>query len=150
MQVRALMKENPVCITEDCTLKEAAQLMAQVDCGVLPICEGSKDRPGKKPIGVVTDRDIVVRCVAEGCDPETTRIRDAETQDTVCCDEDCSARDAFETMRREKIGRLLVLDTAGNLSGIVTMADIIANTPAEIWNQLPGAREPRARNQWAA
>lgn len=150
MQVRQLMKENPICITEDCSLKEAAQLMAQVDCGVLPICEGSKNNPSKKPIGVVTDRDIVVRCVAEGCDPETTTIRDAETQDTVTCEEECSARDAFEQMRAEKIGRLLVVDDAGRLTGIVTMADIIANSPAEIWNQLPGSKEPRPRNKIAA
>lgn len=147
MQVRELMKQNPVCIVPDSSIKEAAQIMTQVDCGVLPVCESKSDR---RPVGVVTDRDIVVRCISEGADPERTMVREALTQDVVTCDEDCTARDAFETMRREKIGRLMVTNERGELVGVISMADIIARVPSEIWNQLPGSREPKARNKLAA
>lgn len=148
MQVRELMKEHPTCITPNATLKDAAQQMAQIECGILPVVEASNG--GKRPIGVVTDRDIVVRCVTEGRDPETCTVRDAMTRNVITCDEDCKAKQAFETMRTEKVGRLLVTTKDGELCGILSMADIIARTPSEIWTQLPGARTPQPRSKVAA
>lgn len=142
MKIQELMKEHPRCITADASLKEAAQMMSQIDCGILPVVEA---RDGRQPIGVITDRDIVTRCVSDGADPSQTRVQEAMTQDTVCCDLTCTAEDAFELMRREKVGRLLVTDEHGALCGIVSMADIIARVPREIWDQLPGAKGAKPR-----
>lgn len=146
MQISEIMKKEPRCISQDMTVRKAAELMQEIDCGVLPVL---KDRQSNKPIGVLTDRDIVVRCVAEGGDCETRQVSEILTEDPVTCDLACSVADAFERMRSEKVGRLLVTDASGQLVGIVSMADIIARVPREIFNQLPGAEQSRPRQRAA-
>ena len=146
MQVSEIMKKDPRCVSQDMTVRQAAELMEEIDCGVLPVL---KDRQSAKPTGVVTDRDIVVRCIAEGGDCETRQISEILTQDPVTCDQTCSVAEAFERMRTEKVGRLLVTDTSGNLIGIVSLADIIARVPREIFNQLPGAEQSQPRQRAA-
>ncbi len=142
MQIRELMKESPACILPTDTVETAAQKMKELKCGVLPLCDASGSRV---PVGVVTDRDIVLRCIAAGKDPKTMPVSEVCTEKPICCDDDCSAEDAFHTMRERDIGRLLVIDAQGRLEGIVSMADLIARVPAEIWSQLPGAKQPIPR-----
>lgn len=133
MKVSALMKADPRTVTEDCTLKEAAAIMQEVDTGVLPVVEGDKNNPGKKPIGVLTDRDIVVRCISNGKDPKTAKVSEAYTADTVFCDEDDTEKEAFEKMRKEGIGRILVKSQNDTLAGIISMGDILTNLPESVW-----------------
>lgn len=147
MKVVEIMKKQPRCVAENASVKDAAKLMEEIDCGVLPVL---KDSTSRRPIGVITDRDIVLRCVARGENGESLVVRDIATRDTVTCDENCSVADAFERMCTEQVGRLLVTDPRGDLIGIVTMADIIARVPREIWSQLPGAERPQPRNKIAA
>jgi CBS domain-containing protein len=137
MKLRDLMKANPFAITEDWTLEEASHKMLEIHTGVLPVVEGSKDAPSKNPIGVLTDRDLVVRCMAKGKDPKTVKVIEGYTKDIVIGHPDDNAREAFDKMRRNDIGRLLVVNQNKELVGIVSLADIIANVPGDIWDRLP-------------
>jgi predicted transcriptional regulator len=137
MKVRDLMKKNPVCVTVDCPIQEAAQVMADVECGILPILS---DQESNTPIGVLTDRDIVLRCVAATTGDIAGTVGECCTKVAITCDRDHSVEDAFKRMRMEKVGRLLVTDKAGELVGIISMADIIAHNARGILDQLPSAR----------
>ena len=151
MLVRDIMKQNPCCVSEQTTVADAARAMAQIGCGVLPVTAASaQDQYHKAPIGVVTDRDMVVRCLAAGRDPATARIGEFYSPETFQCRETTTSLEAFKMMRQPKVGRLLVMDEGGKLCGIVTMADILGRVPAEVWEQLPGAKTPMPRNTVAA
>ena len=136
MKVREIMKTGLQTVTKDYTLQEAAAFMERVNTGVLPVVDGDRHHPGTRPIGIVTDRDIVVRCIADGRNPTMSRVSEAYTTDVITCDEDDSERQAFETMRRENVGRLLVRGQGGKMSGIVSMADIIDHAPQNVWDSL--------------
>lgn len=131
--LKEIMKPDPAVITEDCSVLEAAQKMKEIDAGVLPVVEGNKMNETRHPIGVVTDRDITIRATAEAKDPETTRIGEVFTADTVCCYEDDTAEEAFEKMRENDVGRLLVINHEDDLVGIVSLADI--------WEHVGASRE---------
>jgi CBS domain-containing protein len=136
MKVRDLMKSNPTVITQDCTLENAANTMREIDAGVLPVVEGDSSNQSKRAIGVLTDRDLVIRCVAKGQDPKTTQVTNAFSGETVFCKEDDSLKTAFDTMREYDIGRLLVQNQNGELCGIITMADLISRLPENAWDQI--------------
>ncbi|MBX7147070.1 MAG: CBS domain-containing protein [Alphaproteobacteria bacterium] len=141
MQIKDLMKLNPSVITQDWTLEETAQKMLELHTGILPVVEGSKDQPGKKLMGVVTDRDMIVRCINEGKDPKTTKVTEAYTKDVIYSFEDDTDKQAFDRMLEHDIGRLLILNHNDELTGIISMADIIANAPGNIWESLPANRD---------
>lgn len=143
MHVLHLMKEEPVRVLPTDSIDHAARLMKRIGCGILPVVDPRARAP--QPIGVLTDRDIVLRCIAEGRDPQVMTVGECCSEPAICCDEDCRAEDAFHTMREHGIGRLPVIDAQGGLVGIVSMADIIARDPKEIWSQLPGAQHPIPR-----
>lgn len=135
MKLSDLMKRDPVTIEPNATIKEAAEKMRDVCCGVLPVVENGT------PVGILTDRDITIRATAEGKNPSQIKVRDVMTDNELfMCHESDDARDAFRKMRQNAVGRLLVMDTHDQLTGIVSMADIIADDPEEIWDQLPGHR----------
>jgi CBS domain-containing protein len=136
MQLRDLMKIKPFTITEDWTLEEAAQKMLEIQTGILPVVEGSKYSPSKNPIGVLTDRDLVVRCMAKGKDPKTVKVIEGYTKDIVIAHPDDKVEESFNKMRRNAIGRLLVINENKELVGIVSLADIIANVPCDMWDRL--------------
>ncbi|NBO17685.1 MAG: CBS domain-containing protein [Proteobacteria bacterium] len=139
MKLRDLMKDNPKTVTVDCTLKEAAMLMDQVDTGVLPVVEGNKQNPSQNPIGVLTDRDMVVRCISQGRDPNTTTVEEAFTPGTVYCMEDETDKDAILKMRQEKVGRILVKGNGNTILGVVSMAGILRRLPESAWDFLEAA-----------
>lgn len=147
MIVQEFMKDDIACVTADSSVREAAELMAKMDCGVLPIVH---DTSSRIPIGVLTDRDIVLRCVAQGRDGQTTRVSDIATRELVTCDEHCDVAQAFDRMRTHHVGRLLVTDEQGGLIGIITMRDLLTRVPREVFDQLPGAEEALPRQQLAA
>lgn len=132
MKISELMKTNPQCITADCTLAEAARMMRDINTGVLPVVEGSKNEKSNRPIGVLTDRDITIRATAEGKDPEQCRVEDAFTRDTVFCYSEDTISNAFEKMIANDVGRLLVKSRGEELCGIISMADILGNAPQQV------------------
>src|SRR5262249_25746848 len=114
MKVEQVMTPDVVMVGPDATLAEAAQLMKREDIGPLPVCEDGQ------VFGMLTDRDIAIRAVAEGRDPEGTRVREVMTPDLVCC-----FTEAARVMQETQLRRLLVIDDERHLVGIVSLADIV-------------------------
>jgi len=119
MTVKDIMTPNPECIRPDATLQEAARRMRDLDVGPLPVC-GDDDHLA----GMITDRDITVRAVAEGKDPKTTTVREAMTDEIVHVYEDQDVADAAQVMEQKQIRRLVVLNHDHRLVGIVSLGDL--------------------------
>lgn len=127
---REIMTSGAECIRENETLVEAAQKMRDLDIGSLPIC-GDDDRLK----GMVTDRDIVIRCVAEGKDPSEVRAGELGKGKPVTIGADDSVEDILRTMAQHKVRRLPVID-GHRLVGIVSQGDVAKNLPEESVGEL--------------
>jgi CBS domain-containing protein len=138
MWIRDIMTRDVECVWPDDTLQEAALKMKELDIGPLPVCD--RDRV----VGMLTDRDITIRAVAEGRDPRSTRVRDVMTQNMVSCYEDEAVEEAARLMQERQIRRLLVLNRNKRLVGIVSLADLAAETgdPHRIGEVLQDVSEP--------
>jgi CBS domain-containing protein len=119
MKIKDIMTPNPECIRPDNTLQEAARRMRDLDVGPLPVCGD-----GGRPVGMITDRDITVRAIAEGKDPRTTTVREAMTEEIVSVFEDQDVAEAARVMEEKQIRRLLVLDRDNRLVGIISLGDL--------------------------
>jgi CBS domain-containing protein len=118
---REIMTPGAVCIGENETLADAARKMRELNVGSLPIC--GEDNRLK---GMVTDRDIVVRCIAEGGDPTTVRAGELGQGKPVTIGADDPIEEALQTMKKHQIRRLPVID-GHDLVGIVSQADVARN-----------------------
>lgn len=116
-QVRDLMTESPTTCEPSTTVVEAARVMASEDVGPVPIVDGGR------LVGIVTDRDIVVRVVAEGQDPSSATIGDVASSDLVTVQPDTALQEAERLMAENQVRRLLVTE-GDRLVGIVAQADI--------------------------
>jgi CBS domain-containing protein len=123
MKIKDIMTASPECIRPEATLQEAGRKMRDLDVGPLPVC-GENDRLA----GMISDRDITVRAVAEGKDPKTTPVREAMSQDVIYCFEDQNEQEAARTMQERKIRRLIVLNRDKRLVGIVSLGDLAVET----------------------
>jgi CBS domain-containing protein len=122
MRVQDIMTPDPSCVTPDATIRDAALVMKREDVGIVPVVDANNRR---KLVGVVTDRDIAIRCIAEGKDG-SCRVRDAmSTSDLATCSSDSDVDDAMQTMSAEKVRRIPIVDERGSLVGIVSQADIL-------------------------
>ncbi len=122
MQIRELMTENPTFVTPEATLQRAAELMRDEDIGIVPVVD---DMNNLKLQGVLTDRDITVRAVAENRDVNAP-VRDVMTADgLVRLRADDSVDELLDRMGAEQIRRLLVVDDDDRLIGIVAQADVL-------------------------
>jgi CBS domain-containing protein len=124
------------------SLREAARLMAECDCGLLPI--GENDRL----VGMLSDRDIAIRGVAEGKGPDSP-VREAMTSEVRWCFEDDDVADALKCMADEQIRRMPVLSRDKRLVGIISMADLTQSAdPRQTGEALGGiSRESSQHNQ---
>jgi CBS domain-containing protein len=121
------------------TVAKAAQAMDELNVGVIPICEGDK------LVGMVTDRDIVIRGVAQECDVKTTRLADVMSTDVRCATEDQDVDQILGEMADTQIRRLPVVDSQQRLVGIVTLGDIAekdADDEAEVAMSLGDISSP--------
>jgi CBS domain-containing protein len=118
MKIIEIMTQDPELISPDASIKDAAKRMKNEDIGALPV--GENDRL----IGMVTDRDIAMRGVAEGRAPETTPVRDVMSEKILYCFEDDSIEDAAQCMAEHQVRRLPILNRDKRLTGIVSLADI--------------------------
>lgn len=121
MNVNELMTKDPACCTPDANLQEAARLMKEHDCGCIPVIE---DRNSKKPVGVITDRDICCRTVAEGKNPLDLTVQEVMTSNVETVTEDTSVEECCTLMEDKQIRRVVVVDDNGGCCGIVAQADI--------------------------
>jgi CBS domain-containing protein len=118
MKIAEVMTREVDLTSPEATLQEAAMTMAKDDLGFLPV--GEHDRM----IGMITDRDIAIRAVAKGRDPKTTKVREVMTDRVLYCFEDEDADKAAESMSREQIRRLPIVDRNKRLVGVVSLGDI--------------------------
>jgi CBS domain-containing protein len=123
MLLKELMTPNVEIIPEDATIREAAERMADLDVGFLPVGDSESGLSG-----VITDRDITIRAVARGLDPEVTRVLDVMTNDAEFCCEDDDAEDAARLMQEKKIRRVLVCDRKKRPVGVVSLGDLAVHT----------------------
>jgi CBS domain-containing protein len=128
MLVQDVMTQNPACCGPNATLQELARTMADCDCGEIPIVE--KGNSGKL-IGVVTDRDIACRAIAEGRDPQRTLAQDVMSSPVVSVTPEMDLEDCCRKMEDNQIRRVPVVDANGACCGIVAQADIARRAPAE-------------------
>ena len=125
MKIKDVMTRSVETVRPDQTLQEAASRMKSLDVGPMPVTEN------ERVVGILTDRDIVVRAAAEGRDVRTTKVREAMTPDVVCCSEDDDVKSAAQTMKDRQIRRLVVVDGQKRVSGIVSLGDIAVDTSDE-------------------
>jgi CBS domain-containing protein len=128
--VRDAMTENPRAIARDSTVVEAAKIMRDEDVGIVPIVEGDK------LVGTLTDRDIAIRVVAEGKDPNTTKAEEVASREIVTIDPQQDLDEALRLMARHQVRRLPVVEEDGKLVGIVAQADIAQHATDEQTGEL--------------
>jgi CBS domain-containing protein len=121
MKVKDLMTTEVAWCLPDSSLREVARMMVDWDCGEIPVVD---DRGSMRPVGVVTDRDIAVRAVAEGRDPRELTAGGCMTSPAVTCGTGDNVTECTELMQRHKIRRVPIVDDQGRLCGIVAQADI--------------------------
>jgi CBS domain-containing protein len=128
MQIKEIMTKDVVRAYPEHTLEEAARMMRDNDTGMLPVEENDK------LIGVLTDRDMVVRGMAEGKNPAVAHVRTIMTDGTVLyCFEDQDVEDVAENMAKQQVRRLVVLnnDDEKRLTGVVSLGDIATGAKDE-------------------
>ncbi len=116
--IKDAMTSNPCSIDAGQNVAYAAKMMRDEDVGIAPIVEGDK------LIGTVTDRDITIRVVAEGRDPEQTKVEDVMSRDLVTIDPQQDLDEALRLMAQHQVRRLPVCEEDGRLVGIVAQADV--------------------------
>ena len=125
MQVKDIMTADPACCTAETSLPEVARMMVDKDCGEIPVVDNTSS---KAPIGVVTDRDIVCRIVANGLNPLDLTAADCMTKPTVTVTPDMSLEECCRIMEEKLIRRVPVVNDRGSCVGIIALADIALHT----------------------
>ena len=126
MKIREIMTPDAQCVGPEETLVDAAALMRQLDVGVLPVCnEGAV-------VGMITDRDIAIRAVAEARVPATTRVREIMSPGTVYVFEDQGVDEVVQVMEEHQIRRAPVMTRERKLVGIVSLGDIAVDASASL------------------
>src|SRR5262245_39630886 len=126
MNARELMTPKPACCTRETPLQQVARMMVDCDCGEIPVVE-REDL--KKVIGVVTDRDIVCRAVAEGRNPLMLVAADAMSSPAITVNERDGVDDVIRAMETNQIRRVPVVEAKGVIVGIVSQADVVPRGP---------------------
>jgi CBS domain-containing protein len=133
MQVREVMTANPACCTAETGLPAVARMMIDNDCGEIPVVD---NQASKVPIGVVTDRDIVCRTVANGLNPVELTAADCMTKQIVTVTPDMSLEECCRIMEAKRIRRIPVTDERGSCCGIVALADIALQTGKRVAGEI--------------
>ena len=120
--VRDFMTTNPECVSERDSIRDVARIMKDKDTGVVPVVDG------KKIVGMITDRDIVVRGIAEGKNVENLRVNEVMTKQIRSVREDAPVNEVLDLMASAEIRRVPVVNGNQELVGIVSIGDISTNT----------------------
>src|SRR2546425_5637989 len=136
MKVRDLMTAEPVSCRPEDVLAQAATLMRQEDCGSIPVVRDDS------LVGIVTDRDIVVRGIAAGKDPRTTPVSEVMSADPITIGPDADAAEAAKVMAERQVRRLPVVED-GRLIGLIVTAQLARNEPPrEVGDTVKEISEP--------
>jgi CBS domain-containing protein len=123
-RIRELMTVKPRTVKAGDSIVDAAKLMRGEDAGIAPIVDG------ERLVGVLTDRDIAIRVVAEGKDPATTKVEEVASHELVTLDPDQDLDEALRLMAQHQVRRLPVVEQDGKLVGIVAQADVARHADA--------------------
>jgi CBS domain-containing protein len=135
--IRDVMTRDVECARQDMTMQAIAKLMKDKNLGSLPVCED------RKVIGMITDRDVTIRGVAEGRDPGSTEVADLMSREVVCVKEDARLADAEKLMHDRQLRRLPVINEQGELVGYLSMAKIArTESPEQIGKVMKGVSQP--------
>jgi len=118
MKIWELMTDTVIRVSPEESVSVAARALTHYNIGILPVCGGNG-----RLCGLVTDRDLVTRCIASGRNPERTAVREVMTRDLVCARPEMDAAEAAALMGREQVRRLPVLEN-GRLCGMVSLGDL--------------------------
>jgi CBS domain-containing protein len=118
-KISELMTQRPRAVTARTTVREAARLMDEEDVGSLPVVD-----EGERLIGIVTDRDVAVRLVGRGLDPDTTVVGDVATRDVAALTPEHDLDDALRVMAKEQVRRLPIVVRENQLVGMLAQADV--------------------------
>ncbi len=138
MQIADIMTRNPQSVQPGDTLQTAAQAMDELNVGILPVCEAGR------LVGLLTDRDIVVRSTAAGQDPCRTAVADAMTTAIHSVREDASVQDAVRIMQEYQVRRVPVLDAEDRIAGILSLGDLADASAPEAASTLEAVSTPSA------
>ena len=127
MKVRDIMTSAATCCSPHTPLSEVAALMVQHDCGEIPVCDEAR-----KPLGVVTDRDIVCRVVAKGTNPVGITAADCMSEPVVTTTADMDVEECARLMEQYQVRRLPVVDERGACCGMIAQADLATKAPHDI------------------
>lgn len=143
MTCKEVMTTNPVCCLPVDSASRAAKLMKTENVGSIPICE---DRQNKKLLGIVTDRDLALKVVAEGRDASNTRVQNIMTQQPVSCHAEDDVQKAIDAMESRQVRRIPVVDDKNQLIGIIAQADVATRfrQPDKIAEVVLEISKPRA------
>jgi CBS domain-containing protein len=138
MKCSEIMTKNPSCCLLTDNVYQAAQLMKTEDVGPIPIVS---DRETKKLEGIVTDRDLALKVVAELLDPKSTRVKEVMTTGVLTCYSDDNVEKALELMQQHQVRRIPIVDEEDRLIGIISQADVATRieepeTTAEVVEEI--------------
>lgn len=119
MKTREVMNATAAQVAPTASVRLAADLMRREQVGIICVCDEQC-----RPVGVLTDRDIVVRVCAAGRSSDTTQVQEIMSTDPLVCRADDELSQAEEEMKRQRVGRALVLDAEGRLVGLITLAQL--------------------------
>lgn len=122
MKAQEIMTKDPRSVTPDTPLPDAARIMKTEDVGVVPVVDATSS---KRLVGILTDRDIAIRCVAEGKNAAHCRVSEIMSTAPQTAREDDTVETIMELMSREKVRRIPIVDEKGALVGIVSQADVV-------------------------
>ena len=141
MKISELMTTEVETVSADQTAREAASFMLRADAGSIPVCEGDR------VIGMITDRDIAVRGVAEGRGPDTP-VGELMSDGIVCAHEDDDVQAVAQRMSEEQVRRMPVVDGDDRLVGIISLGDLARETAGESAHEaLEGVSAPGGQHQ---
>lgn len=130
MKIRDIMTTDIEFIRVTDTVRQAAEKMRHYDIGVMPVSDNGEI------VGIITDRDIVVRGVADGAEPMMVKVGRVMSPMLISCSEDTDAVDAVELMMTHRIHRIIVKNAEGRMAGIVTLSDLAPMLPSDVVGRL--------------
>jgi CBS domain-containing protein len=141
MQLHEIMTRDVETIRPESMLPEAARKMKELNVGSLPVCDN------RRLVGIVTDRDITIRAVADGRNPQETQVQAAMTPELIYCYEDQDVREAAHIMETQQIRRLPIVDRQHQLVGIIALGDLAVDASrkmsGEVLEQISEPAKPK-------
>jgi len=141
MNAKSLMTKSPVCCTPDMTLSEVAGMLLDYDCGALPVVD---DLTSLHPVGIITDRDIAIRCVAKRLDANSTTAREVMSTPVLTVTEKASLDTCCSEMESHQVRRIVVVDKDGRCCGLIAQADVARSASDKLAGEvIKRISEPR-------